>query len=217
MTEVVKIETVNFDAVQQAFRDAPDLAAKYLKTEMLRATARVRKRFMAQRLNGPPGIQGGVWRKEHKRHIKFWTAGTSLESLQSGIRLSRFLTLHETGGVLTATHKGRDMLRIPIGPVRFRLPTRGGFDESGHIKGLIFLRRKNKPPLLVEKVGDHLVPRFVLKGRVVMKAKLGFRDTVTREWPKEYPKLNETLQRAMRVAMEQRFQQASSFVQRMVA
>lgn len=218
MTDVIKIETFNFDAVQQAFREAPDLAAKYLKSEMLRATARVRKRFMVQRLNGPPGIKGGEWKRQHKRHLKFWTAGNSLESLQSGIRLSRFLGLHETGGVLTAKHKGRDMLRIPIGPTRFKLPTRGAFwFGSNHIKGLWFIRRPGKPPLLAEKINGKMVPRFVLKNRVVMKAKLGFRETVQREWPKEFPKLNETLHRAMRVAMEQRVKAASAFVQRMVA
>lgn len=215
MTDVIKIETFNFDAVQQAFREAPDLAAKYLKSEMLRATARVRKKFMAQRLNGAPGIKGGEWRRQHKRHIKFWTAGNSLESLQSGIRLSRFLTLHETGGVLTAKHKGRQMLRIPIGK-RMRLPTRGGRDGN-RINGLFLLRRPGKAPLLVETVRGKIVPRFVLKDRVVMKAKLGFRETVQREWPKEFPKLNETLHRAMRVALEQRVKAASAFIQRVAA
>ena len=215
MTDVIKIETFNFDAVQQAFREAPDLAAKYLKSEMLRATARVRKRFMAQRLNGAPGIKGGEWRRQHKRHIKFWTAGNSLETLQSGIRLSRFLTLHETGGVITAKHKGRQMLRIPIGK-RMRLPTRGG-REGNRINGLFLLRRPGKAPLLVETVRGKIVPRFVLKERVVMKAKLGFRETVQREWPKEFPKLNETLHRAMRVALEQRVKAASAFIQRVAA
>lgn len=215
MTDVIKIETFNFDAVQQAFKEAPELATKYMKSEMQRATARVRKRFIAQRLNGAPGIKGGEWRRQHKRHIKFWTAGTSLESLQSGIRLSRFLGLHETGGVLTAKHKGRQMLRIPIGK-RFRLPTRGGFDGN-RIKGLFLLRRPGKAPLLVETVNGKVVPRFVLKARVVMKARLGFRDTVKREWPKEYPKLNETLHRAMRVAMEQRIKTAPALVQRLAA
>lgn len=215
MTDVIKIETFNFDAVQQAFREAPDLAAKYLKSEMLRATARVRKRFMAQRLNGAPGIKGGEWRRQHRRHIKFWTAGNSLESLQSGIRLSRFLTLHETGGVLTAKHKGRQLLRIPIGQ-RMRLPTRGGRDGN-RINGLFLLRRPGKAPLLVQTVRGKLVPRFVLKDRVVMKAKLGFRETVQREWPKEFPKLNETLHRAMRVALEQRVKAASAFIQRVAA
>lgn len=215
MTDVIKIETFNFDAVQQAFREAPDLAAKYLKSEMLRATARVRKRFIAARLAGAPGIKGGEWRRQHKRHIKFWTAGSSLESLQSGIRLSRFLTLHETGGTLTAKHKGRQMLRIPIGK-RMRLPTRGGRDGN-RIKGLFLLRRPGKAPLLVESVRGKVVPRFVLKERVVMKARLGFRETVMREWPKEFPKLNDTLHRAMRVAMEQRVKAVSGFAQRLVA
>lgn len=214
-TDVIQIETVNFQELQQAFDAAPDLAARYLKTEMLRATARVRKRFMAARMSGPPGITGGAWKKQHKRHIKYWTAGRDLASLQSGIRLSRFLTLHETGGTITAHKKGRDMLRLPIGE-RWTLPTRGGFDGN-KIKGLFFIRRPGKAPLLAEKVGDRVIPRFVLKGRVVIKPRLGFVQTVQREWPKEFPKLAETATRALRVSMEQRMKAASAFVQRAVA
>lgn len=215
MTDVIKIESINFEEVQAAFRAAPDLAARYLKTEMLRAAARVRKRFIRERLNGAPGIKGGEWKRQSKRHVKYWTAGTDLHSLQSGIRISRFLGLHEFGGTITAHRKGRQMLRLPIGP-RWKLPTRGGFDGN-RIKGLFFLRRPGKAPLLVEKVGDELIPRFVLKDRVVIKARLGFRETVDREWPKEFPKLQETLIRAVRVSMEQRMKAASAFVQRMVA
>lgn len=215
-TDVVTVETLNFDEVTAAFQAAPELAGRYLKTEMHRATARVRKRFMARRMHGPPGIKGGTWLKQHKRHIKYWTAGTDLGSLQSGIRISRFLAPHEFGGVVTAQHKGRDMLRIPIGE-RMKLATRGGFDEHGHINGLIFLRRPGKAPLLAQKVGNQLIPRFVLKGRVVMKARLGFKDTVIQEWPKEFPKLQEALQRAMRVSLDARMKAASAFVQRVVA
>lgn len=215
-TDGVIIESINFEEVAQAFREAPELSARYLKTEMLRATARVRKRFMAQRLSGPPGIKGGEWKKQHKRHIKYWVAGNDLASMQATIRISRFLALHEFGGTITAQHKGRDMLRIPIG-ARKKLPTRGGFDGDGHIRGLIFIRRKGKAPLLAEKVGGEVIPRFVLKGRVVMKARLGFRETVEREWPKEFPKLADALHRAMRVSLEQRMKTASAFVQRLVA
>jgi len=215
-TDGIKVDSINFDEVAQAFAEAPELAARYLKTEMFRATARVRKRFMAQRMSGPPGINGGVWKKQHKRHIKYWTIGNELSSLQSGIRISRFLTPHEFGGPVTAQNKGRDMLRIPIGD-RKKLPTRGGFDEDGHIRGLIFIRRPGKSPLLAEKIGGQLIPRFVLKGRVVMKARLGFRDTVEREWPKEFPKMIDALHRAMRVSLEQRMKSASAFVQRLVA
>lgn len=214
-TDAIMVQTVNFEEVAQAFAAAPALAARYLKTEMHRATARVRKRFMAQRMHGPPGIKGGEWLKQHKRHIKYWTAGNDLGSLQSAIRIDRFLALHEFGGVITAQHKGRDMLRLPIGP-RWKLPTRGGFDGN-RIKGLIFIRRPGKAPLLAEKVGSQLIPRFVLKGRVVIKARLGFADTVLLEWPKEFPKLEAALQRAVRVSLDQRMKAASAFVQRLVA
>lgn len=214
-TDVVQVQTLNFEEVLTAFREAPTLAQRFMKQEMHRATARVRKRFMRERMSGAPGIKGGTWKRQHKRHIKYWTAGTSLASLQSGIRISRFLTLHETGGVITAQHKGRKMLRIPIGK-RFRLPTRGGFDGK-RIKGLIFIARPGKDPLLAEKKGDQLVPRFVLKHRVVMKARLGFKETVLREWPKEFPKLAEALQRAMRVTLEQRMKASAGFVTRAVA
>lgn len=214
-TDVIKVETVNLDEIQQAFAAAPELTTRYVKGEMARATARVRKRFMAQRMSGPPGIRGGEWKKQHKRHIKFWTAGKDLNSLQSGIRLSRFLTLHETGGTITAHKKGRDMLRLPIGERR-KLPTRGGFDGN-RIKGLFFLRRNGKAPLLVKKVDGKIIPRFVLKGRVVIKARLGFAQTVQQEWPKEFPKILEAAHRALRVSIDQRMKAASAFVTRLVA
>lgn len=214
-TDVIKVETVNFDEIQQAFAAAPELTFRYVKGEMARATARVRKRFMAQRMSGPPGIRGGEWKKQHKRHIKFWTAGRDLTSLQSGIRLSRFLTLHETGGTITAHKKGRTMLRLPIGE-RWKLPTRGGFDGN-RIKGLFLLRRTGKAPLLVQKVDGKIIPRFVLKDRVVIKARLGFATTVQKEWPAEFPKLLEAAHRALRVSMDQRMKAASAFVQRLVA
>lgn len=214
-TEVVKVQTINFQEVADAFAEAPVLAMRFAKSEMHRVTARVRKRFMRQRLSGSPGIKGGEWKRQHKRHIKYWTVGKDLGSLQSGIRISRFLGLHEFGGVVTAQHKGRDMLRLPIGP-RHRLPTRGGFDGN-RIHGLIFIRRPGKAPLLAEKRGDSIIPRFVLRGRVVMKARLGFRETVLREWPKEFPKLAQALQRALRVSLDQRMKAVSSFIQKTVA
>lgn len=214
-TDAIKVETLNFQEVSQAFKEAPELAGQYLKAEMHRATARVRKRFMAQRMHGPPGIRGGEWLKQHKRHIKYWTIGRDLGSLQSAIRIDRFLAQHEFGGTVTAQHKGRDMLRIPIGPRR-KLPTRGGF-EGNRIKGLVFIRRKGKSPLLAEIVGDQMIPRFVLKGRIVMKARLGFAQTVMTEWPKEFPKLQEALHRAVRVSLERRMKAVSAFVQRLVA
>lgn len=214
-TDAIKIETLNFNEVAQAFEDAPELASAYLKREMHRAAARVRKRFMEQRMHGPPGIRGGEWLKQHKRHIKYWTIGRDLGSLQSAIRIGRFLTPHEFGGTVTAQHKGRDMLRIPIGPRR-KLPTRGGF-EGNHIKGLVFIRRKGKSPLLAEIVGGKMIPRFVLKGRIVMKARLGFAQTVMNEWPKEFPKLQETLHRAVRVSLERRMRAISEFAQRVTS
>ena len=214
-TDAIFVQTINFEEVQEAFKAAPALGTQYLKTEMRRATARVRKRFMAQRMHGPPGIQGGEWLKQHKRHIKYWVAGNDMASLQATIRIDRFLAVHEFGGVVTAHNKGRDMLRIPIGP-RWKLPTRGGF-EWNRIKGLIFIYRSGKSPLLAEKIGDTLIPRFVLKGRVVMKARLGFKDTILREWPNEFPKLLDALHRAMRFSLDQRMKAASAFVSRLVA
>lgn len=209
-TDAIKVETVNIEELQAAFRAAPELTTRYVKGEMARATARVRKRFMAARLSGPPGITGGVWKKQHKRHIKFWTAGKDLGALQSGIRLSRFLTIHETGGVITAHKKGRKALRIPIGP-RWKLPTRGGF-EGNKIRGLFLLRRPGKAPLLAEKIGEQVVPRFVLVNRVVIKARLGFEQSVKQEWPKEFPKLVEAAHRALRVTMESRMVAAATAV-----
>ena len=213
-TDGVVIGLTNFEELRRGFAQAPDLAARYIKTEMHRATARVRKRFMAKRMHGPPGINGGAWLKQNKRHIKYWTIGNDLGSLQSAIKIDRFLSLHEFGGKITAQHKGRDMLRIPIGP-RWKLPTRGGFDGN-RIKGLLFIRRPGKSPILAEKVGGKLIPRFVLKGSVTIKARLGFRETVTKEWPEEYPKIADALHRAVREAVDRNMRAFSAGVQRVV-
>lgn len=211
--EVLTVTPVNFDEVAAAFRDAPGLAGQYIGTEMLRATARVRKRFIEKRLNGPPGIKGGVWKKQSKRHVKYWVAGKTLEAMQATIVISRFLALHETGGKIEAYKKGRKALRIPIGD-KFRLSTRGSFDDDGHIRGLVYIPRPGKSPILAEKVGDEIIPRFALVKSVTIKPRLGFKETVSQEWPKEFPKIAAAMHRAVSVALDRHMKAIGSVVQR---
>lgn len=213
---VLTITPVNFDEVSAAFRDAPELARQFIGTELLRATARVRKRFIEQRLNGPPGIKGGVWKKQSKRHVKYWVAGKSLGAMQATIVISRFLGLHETGGKIEAYKKGRKALRIPIGD-KFRLSTRGSFDDDGHIRGLIYIPRPGKSPILAEKVGDKIIPRFALVKSVTIKPRLGFKETVVREWPKEFPKIADAMYRAVSVALDRRMKAIGAVVQRVTS
>lgn len=215
-TEVISVTPVNFDEVIAAMTDAPKLAHQYVETAMGRGAARVRNRFIEKRLNGPPGIKGGVWKKQRKRHVRSVVSGEDLGTLKATISISRFLRLHEEGGTITASKKGRQALRIPIGEKK-TLSTRGNFDEDGHINGLVYIPRPGKAPLLAEKIGDAIVPRFVLLRSVTIKARLGFRATVTEEWPREFPKVADAMHRAMSVALERRMKAVSSFVNRVTS
>lgn len=206
----------NLEEVRQALGEAPELGFRYVGGELKRAQNRVRRKFVKDRMSGPPGIRGGEWRRQYTRHIRATVEGSDLGSLTARLRLSRFLALHETGGVLMAHNKGADMLRLPIGDRRgldfrgVRFQREAG---TGRLRGLIFIRRGALPPLLAEKVGEQLIPRFVLKGRVTIKPKLGFRENVLAHWPAEFPMLRQALGRAMRVAFERRVKAVASMVQ----
>lgn len=219
MPDQLTVETINIDALLRAMAEAPDLAATYLKQEMGRSANRVRRRFIAQRMSGPPGITGGAWRRQ-KWHVRTKAEGRELVDLAALVDISRFLAIHETGGVITAHNKGADMLRLPIGERR-GIAFRGVRFErepgTGYLKGLIFIRRPGKAPLLAEKHADgSLTPRYVLKGRVTIKPRLGFRQTIQAEWPQEYPKLRDTLGRAMSVAIARRMKTLNQAVQTVV-
>ena len=212
----MEIAVLNLEEVQQALREAPGLAFQYVGSELKRAQNRVRRKFLRERMSGPPGIRGGEWKRQYQRHVKTRLEGTDLGSLAARMRLSRFLALHETGGELTSHPKGADMLRLPIGERRglafhgVRFQREPG---TGYLTGLIFLRRPGKSPILAEKVGEALIPRYVLKGRFTIKPRLGFRQNVAANWPAEYPKLREALGRAMSVALERRMKALTGFVQ----
>lgn len=211
----IVVSDFNVEELAQALSEAPDLAFRYLNQEVGRAGNRVRKRFVASRLSGPPGIRGGEWRRQKNRHVKVLTRGSSLETLRCRIQLSRFLSLHETGGTLTAHRKGARALRLPIGPrrgVEFR-GSRFAREADGHIKGLVYIPRPGKSPILAEKVNGRLVPKFVLVKSVKIPARLEFRATVQAAWPEQYPRLHAALHRAMTQAMQAKMRTLTGAVQ----
>src|SRR6185503_20966338 len=52
----IQAQVIGLEQVQQAMRDAPDLSFRYCKQELGKAGARFKKRFVAERLSGRPGI-----------------------------------------------------------------------------------------------------------------------------------------------------------------
>ena len=50
------VTTINFNEVQQAFKEAPWEAHRFMKTAMFRFARRVAKRTKIEYLSGPPGI-----------------------------------------------------------------------------------------------------------------------------------------------------------------
>lgn len=214
MADTLTISAFNVEELSRALTRAPALAYRYAKTEIGRIGNRVKKGFMRERMAGAPGIAGGEWKRQHKRHVRVNVGGSGLESLAVSLTISRFLALHEEGGTLTAHNKGAQMLRIPIGKRR-GLAFRGSRftrDAAGHIQGLFVVNRPGRAPLLVEKVNGKIVPRFVLVPSVRIPARLQFRDTASRLFRAHAESLHGAVERAIRQALEQDMKQIGSWL-----
>lgn len=212
----LSLSVFNVDELARALAQAPALTYKYAKQEIGRIGNRVKKRFMADRLSGAPGIKGGEWKRQHKRHVRVRTAGDDLGSLHVSLTLSRFLSVHETGATITAYKKGARDLRIPIGERR-GIAFRGQrFDRNaqGHIRGLFVLARPGKPSLLVEQVNGKIVPRYILVKSVTIPPRLKFRETTTRLFTEQMPKLREAVARGMKQSFSQELRRVSTLARK---
>ncbi len=210
----VSLAVFNADELMRALTQAPQLAHAYAKTEIGRIGNRVKKAFIRERMSGAPGINGGEWKRQHKRHVRVQVEGDRLDTLAVRIQLSRFLALHEEGGTIRAHQKGAKFLRIPIGDRR-GLAFRGKRfqrTEDGYIQGLVLIPRKGRQPLLAEKVNGQLVPRYVLVESATIKPRLGFRATTTRLFGEHVHTLDGAIERAIRKSLDDQMRQVVNLV-----
>lgn len=79
-----------------------------------------------------------------------------------------YARIHEFGGIISP--KTRKYLTIPIGPTR-KISRTAKFQRASEIQGAFFVRRRGKSPLIAVKKGKTIQPLFVLKERVVIRAR----------------------------------------------
>jgi hypothetical protein len=183
----VQAQVIGLEQVQQAMRDAPDLAFRYCKQELRKSGARFKRRFVAERLSGRPGIN---WpgAKAAGGGMKAYTSGTDLGSLRFSARLSRWLTKHETGGTITPT-KGQYLI--------ITANTAGGGGD--------LLNDENYTP---RKIYHSAKRSFVILRRVRsvrITARLGFKTLFNSMTQTDFvPHLKEAMDRAMKEAFAQK-------------
>ena len=178
----------------------PREAAKEMGDAAWKTATRFRSVFVKARLSGRPGlnrITGGLIRSFRVgRSPRGEPLDRVISWLASG---SPYASIHETGG--TIRPKRRRMLAIPLpaaltgaGAVKgeaVRLaPAAATFGRTQIRKGertlyarkdLTFVVSKKGTPLLVKKVGDRIIPMYVLKASVKIPARMKFYDTF-RSW-----------------------------------
>jgi len=182
----IQAQVIGLEQVQQAMRDAPDLSFRYCKQELGKAGARFKKRFVAERLSGRPGIN---WAdaKRAGGGMKAEVTGTDLGSLQFKARLARWLTKHETGGTITPT-KGQFLI--------ITHNTSGGGD---------IMNDANYTP---RKIYQSAKRSFVILRRVRsvrVPARLGFKTLFTSMTNTDFvPHLKGAMDRAMKEAFSQK-------------
>lgn len=176
------VSTVNLEELRAALDDAPRQTFTFTKQEMLRFGSRFRKKFIRERMSGPPGIKGGAFAQgKNNKNVRGFAKGTDLRDLRTVLKVSRLLAPHETGATITPKHGEFLYLSRKTG-------------KAGH--GHIFARVRS----------------------VTIPPRLHFRETANREIAGDLiPKIGTAMQRAMRVAMEQRMKSLTGLVGRVTA
>jgi hypothetical protein len=178
----------------------PREATKEMGDAAQKTAMRFREVFIKARLSGRPGLNKvGGWLQKSFR-VGHSPRGAPLDQVVSWLASrSPYGPIHETGG--TIRPKRRRMLAIPLpaaltegrqlkGEAVRLAPAAMKFGKTQIRKGertlyarkdLTFIKSKKGNALLVKKVGDRIVPMYVLKASVKIPARMKFFDTF-RSW-----------------------------------
>ena len=91
------VEVVNLEEIMQALLDAPEESAKLFKERLTRFNRTMKSRFIRRRMRG----QGIRWSgaKSVGGNVRTKVLGTGM-ALEASTKLSRFLSIHERGGLI---------------------------------------------------------------------------------------------------------------------
>jgi hypothetical protein len=98
----ITIAIPQMPAFLSAVASTPKVQLRYMRGELSRGLKRMRKRFIASQLQGPPGIKAGPLAKG--KNVFTFVSGQSLQLLGGKIGISRILHVHEKGMTMTPKH-----------------------------------------------------------------------------------------------------------------
>lgn len=111
MSDNVVMKIVNIGAFLSGVAAAQKLSLRYGRTELKRGAQRIRKTFIKEQLQGPPGIKAGSLAKG--KNVWTFVTGATHKDMSAKIGISRILHVHEkgltikgTGGMLYLREKG---------------------------------------------------------------------------------------------------------------
>jgi hypothetical protein len=110
VSDRITIDIPQMPRFLRAVGDVPAQQLKFMKSELGRGLNRMRTRFRAAQLHGPPGIHGEQKLSKGKNTWAFLDA-KSLDTLSGSIGISRLLNVHEKGLVIRAKGGGLLFLR----------------------------------------------------------------------------------------------------------
>lgn len=100
----ISMQVVNMAPFLKAVADVPKVQLRFMRSEMKRGVARIRKSFIAKQLRGRPGIDA-KGRLSKGGNIKAFVVGKTLKDLDGVMGISRLLHVHEKGMTIKATGK----------------------------------------------------------------------------------------------------------------
>lgn len=185
----LQVEGINISEMQTALREAPDIAFKFVKTEMKRIGNRFKRKMKKEHLSGRPGLE---WPKGMAVPISAKVSGSDLKTVKLTARAAPILAASEVTHTIT--------------PRLIRISDRK-FDESRLTAEAFTLRAYRG------KSGREF---FVLRlGRpVTIPARLQFKATFNAMLPENVKKLENEVVRAVRLSFERRLKLVGRFLEK---
>lgn len=186
-----QIDSVNVGEMQAALRDAPDIAFKFVRTEMERIGKRFKRKMKKEHLSGRPGL---AWPKGMAIPISAKVSGSDLMALKLVSRAARVLAVHEVTHTTTPP-----FIKIPLAKLdRHRL-------SMAEFTGKAYTGKGGAVFTILRMGGGR---------SFTIPARLHFKDTFNAMMPENLKKLEGEAVRAVRLAFEKRLKVVGRFLEK---
>lgn len=185
-----QVDSVNVQEMQTALREAPDIAYKFVRSEMGRIGNRFKKKMKKEHLSGRPGLE---WPRGMAIPISAKVTGSDLAALKLVSKAASMLATHET----TRTFTPR-VLKIAVSKLDSHRLSMEEFTAKVYTgkRGALFTILR-------------------MSGRsVTVPARLHFKDTFNAMLPENVAKLEKEVVRAVRLAFEKRLKVVGRFLEK---